>query len=98
MLEEMDTFDGAYTADDEASGLASVNLGRSAFSLNLFINTYCNGAVPNSCFLYSKSISTVAAQTNKQARSAILFSNSIETFKLICRGSKSIAEQIAGYH
>ena len=36
MLEEMDTFDGAYTADDEASGLASVNLGRSAFSLNLF--------------------------------------------------------------
>ena len=31
MLEEMDTFDGAYTTDDEASGLASVNLGRSAF-------------------------------------------------------------------
>ena len=31
MLEEMDTFDGAYTTDDEASGFASVNLGRSAF-------------------------------------------------------------------
>ena len=30
MLEEMDTFNAAYTADDEVSGLASVNLGRSA--------------------------------------------------------------------
>ena len=58
MLGETDTFGADYTADDEASGLASVNLGRSAFSLNLFINTYCNEAVPNSCFLYSKSIST----------------------------------------
>ena len=66
MLEEMDTFDGAYTADDEASGLASVNLGRSAFSLNLFINTYCNEAVPNSCFLYSKSISTGSSQIKDQ--------------------------------
>ena len=26
MLEEMDTFDAAYTADNEASGLASVNM------------------------------------------------------------------------
>ena len=58
MLEEMDTFDGAYTTDDEASGLASVNLGRSAFSLNLSIYTYYNEAAPNLCFLYSKSIST----------------------------------------
>ena len=51
MLEEVDTFDGAYTADDEASGLASVSLDRSAFSLNLSINTYCNVAALSSCFL-----------------------------------------------
>ena len=51
MLGETDTFGADYTADDQASGLASVNLGRSAFSFNLFINTYCNEAAPSSCFL-----------------------------------------------
>ena len=51
MLGETDTFGADYTADDEASGLASVNLGRSAFSLNLSINTYCNVAAPCPCFL-----------------------------------------------
>ena len=35
MLGETDTFGADYTTDDEASGLASVNLGRSAFSLNV---------------------------------------------------------------
>ena len=58
MLGETDNFGTDYTADDEGSGLASLNLGRPAFSLNLSINTYCNEAGPSSCFLYSKSIST----------------------------------------
>ena len=31
MLGEIDTFGADYTADDEASGLASVTLSRSAF-------------------------------------------------------------------
>ena len=31
MLGETDTFGADYTADDEGSGLASVNLSRSAF-------------------------------------------------------------------
>ena len=51
MLGEIDTFDDAYVTDDGVSGLASANLGRSAFSLNLSINTYCNVAAPSSCFL-----------------------------------------------
>ena len=59
MLEETDTFGADYTADDEGSRLASLNLGRSAFSLNLFIYPYYNEAAPNLCFLYRKSISTL---------------------------------------
>ena len=59
MLGETDTFGADYTADDEGSGLASLNLGRPAFSLNLSIYTYYNEAAPNLCFLYSKSISTL---------------------------------------
>ena len=59
MLGETDTFGADYTADDEGSRLASLNLGRSAFSLKLSIYTCYNEAAPNLCFLYSKSMSTV---------------------------------------
>ena len=40
MLGETDTFGADYTTDDQASGLASVNLGRSAFSLNFVLSIH----------------------------------------------------------